>query len=102
MKLLRQRHVLTPTDCAKQLRISTLYFSKIKSGSTDVNISRLQQIAGFFEVPLGSFFMTKSTVKDNVTALIKQLKDKLADIDSQIMSLQRRLILLYDLSKEKK
>jgi transcriptional regulator with XRE-family HTH domain len=101
IKVLRLKHWLTHKDCAKQLEISTKAFINIESGIVDVSMSRLQQIADFFEVSLGTMLATKPIVDETDAALFKELQDKLTDMDREVISLQRRLIMLYDLIRQK-
>ena len=48
IRLLRHQRSWSQEDVAKQLDISIPAFSKIETGITDVNLSRLEQIATLF------------------------------------------------------
>src|SRR3569833_2536194 len=50
IRILRHQHGWSQEDIANRLGISIPAFSKIETGVTDVNLSRLDQIANIFEV----------------------------------------------------
>jgi len=52
IKMLRQKHGWTQEDVANRLGISIPALSKIETGVTDVNLSRLEQIADIYEITL--------------------------------------------------
>lgn len=97
IRTLRQKHGLSQSQVAARLEISIPAFSKIETGITDINISRLNQIATLFEVRTYDILCLPS---DNpITVSIHELsqcKDELADVRQEIISLQKRLIHVYD------
>lgn len=52
IRTLRQRKLWSQGQVAKQLKISIPAFSKIETGITDINITRLEQIASLFDVSI--------------------------------------------------
>ena len=50
IRLLRHQKSWSQEDVAKQLGISIPAFSKIETGITDINLSRLEQISKLFEM----------------------------------------------------
>ncbi|RZL30334.1 MAG: XRE family transcriptional regulator, partial [Pedobacter sp.] len=50
IRQLRQKNGWSQGDVAQRLKISIPAFSKIETGITDINISRLEQIANLFDV----------------------------------------------------
>ncbi len=86
------------TEIAKALGISVAALSKIENGQTDINLSRLIQIAKYFEVSVTA--VLSKDVPANIqpsqnTAEISSLKKLLADKDTEIMKLQKKVIDLY-------
>ncbi len=50
IRLLRHQKGWSQEDVAKKLDISIPAFSKIETGITDINLSRLEQISNLFEM----------------------------------------------------
>jgi transcriptional regulator with XRE-family HTH domain len=97
IRTLRQRNGWSQGEVAKRLTISIPAFSKIETGITDVNISRLEQIAALFEVSTieliskeGEHHQTENTAEINM------LKEKIAFKEEEIISLQKKVIELYE------
>lgn len=97
IRLLRHQRSWSQEDVAKQLDISIPAFSKIETGITDVNLSRLEQIATLFGmsiVQLLTFNDTEEQEKYNneVETLSKKLQEREADV----IELQKKVIDLYE------
>jgi transcriptional regulator with XRE-family HTH domain len=56
LKTIRKLRNLTQETVAEKLGISTYSYAKIERGETDVNISRLEQIAKIMEIELSRLF----------------------------------------------
>lgn len=56
LKLIRSLKNWTPEEVAEKLGISTHAYAKIERGETDVNLSRLQQIAEVMDISLSQLF----------------------------------------------
>ncbi len=56
LKLVRSLKSWTQEEVAEKLGISTQSYAKIERGETDVNLSRLQQIADVMEIGLSQLF----------------------------------------------
>lgn len=87
------------TEVAKALGISVAALSKIENGQTDINLSRLIQIAKYFEVSITAVLYkdAPATIQPSQNiAEISSLKKLLADKDTEIMKLQKKVIDLYD------
>lgn len=56
LKTIRKLRNLTQETVAEKLGISTYSYEKIERGETDVNISRLEQIAKIMEIELSQLF----------------------------------------------
>lgn len=87
------------TEVAKALGISVAALSKIENGQTDINLSRLIQIAKYFEVSVTAILskdIPATIQQPQNTAEISSLKKLIADKDAEIMKLQKKVIDLYD------
>ncbi|OOQ61535.1 helix-turn-helix domain-containing protein [Mucilaginibacter pedocola] len=79
------------------LGISTPAVSKIETGVTDINLSRLQQLSDIFEIDIS--FLLAGINSENVNTQSKEveaLKERLALYDEEIKLLQRKVISLYE------
>lgn len=96
IRLLRHQKGWSQQDVAKKLGISIPAFSKIETGITDLNLSRLIQIAKLFNftaVQLLSFSETDD-VNDYVDG-ITSIQQKLKEREEEIIQLQKKVIDLY-------
>lgn len=95
IRQLRQRQGWSQGEVAKRLDISIPAFSKIETGITDVNISRLSQIADLFEVSAVDIISSEENGTSN-SEEINELKEKLASREEEIIKLQKKVIDLYE------
>lgn len=96
IRLLRHQKGWSQQDVAKKLGISIPAFSKIETGITDLNLSRLIQIAKLFNftaVQLLSFSETDdvNNYVDGITSIQQKLKER----EEEIIQLQKKVIDLY-------
>lgn len=96
IRLLRHQKGWSQQDVAKKLGISIPAFSKIETGITDLNLSRLIQIAKLFNftaVQLLSFSETDDVndYVDGITSIQQMLKER----EEEIIQLQKKVIDLY-------
>ena len=77
IRILRHQHGWSQEDIANRLGISIPAFSKIETGVTDVNLSRLEQA-------------------EPVPSHLNIMQKKLNDREAEIASLQRKVIELYE------
>ena len=97
IKILRQRNGWSQGEVAKRLKISTPAFSKIETGITDINISRLAQIAKLFDVSISEIIANDRNLPTvNSDAETNTLKQKLSIQDEEIIKLQKKVIDLYE------
>jgi transcriptional regulator with XRE-family HTH domain len=97
IRLLRHQKGWSQEDVAKRLDISIPAFSKIETGITDVNLSRLEQISTLFEmsvVQLLTFNDTEQQEKYNSD--LEVLTKKVQDRESEVIDLQKKVIELYE------
>ncbi|RFZ86090.1 XRE family transcriptional regulator [Mucilaginibacter terrenus] len=97
IRTLRHERGWSQEDVANRLGISIPAFSKIETGVTDINLSRLEQIANIFEVSVVNLlsleYVEEPTTQDHSLTLVQK---KLFDRETEITSLQRKVILLYE------
>lgn len=85
---------------AKKLDISVPAFSKIETGITDVNLSRIEQIAALFELSV-----VELLANDNLTTTpayqeeLSQLNQKLRNREDEVINLQKKVIELFEALK---
>ncbi len=104
IRLLRQQRGWSQEDVAKRLDISIPAFSKIETGITDVNLSRLNQISKLFDlsvVQLLSSTDTEREATENARKELMELNKRLQDREGEIISLQKKVIDLYEQLHEK-
>jgi transcriptional regulator with XRE-family HTH domain len=97
VRALRRQRNWNQRQVALQLDISVPAFSKIETGSTDINISRLNQIAALFNVNVLDILSVHG--EHSLSISIKELdecKTELLEARQEILRLQTRLICLYD------
>jgi len=97
IRLLRQQKGWTQQDVAKKLEVSIPAFSKMETGITDLNLSRLNQIAKLFNLTLVQLISNSETddVKD-YTKEIRLLNEKLQQKGDEVIQLRKKIIELYE------
>ena len=97
IRLLRHQKGWSQEDVAKRLDISIPAFSKIETGITDVNLSRLNQISKLFGLSLVQLLsVTDAEEEKQVQDEIAELTKKLQDRETEIIELQKKVIDLYE------
>jgi transcriptional regulator with XRE-family HTH domain len=81
---------------AEQLSISIPAYSKIETGVTDVNLSRLEQIAHLFNTSLTTLFSDDKVIPPVVSTEYAKLERDLLDAEKEIIYLQRKVIQLFE------
>lgn len=97
IRLLRHQRGWSQEDVAKRLDISIPAFSKIETGITDVNLSRLNQISTLFELSLVQL-LSNSDSEDDKEKLdaLEELNKKLQSREIEVIELQKKVIDLYE------
>ena len=102
IKILRQAMGWSQEQVAKSLGITAPALSKIESGLTDVNLSRLEQIAMLFESSVVELLTFHDVEAKKLLFNEKEgMKDKLAEREAEIISLQKKIINLLEGSHQK-
>ncbi|PJJ84909.1 helix-turn-helix domain-containing protein [Mucilaginibacter auburnensis] len=93
----RHQHGWSQEDVANKLGISIPAFSKIETGVTDINLSRLEQIANIYEVDVVQILsMDAEEPIEQQPSNLSIVQKKLLDREAEIVNLQRKVILLYE------
>ncbi|WP_255486748.1 helix-turn-helix domain-containing protein [Mucilaginibacter sp. SP1R1] len=97
IRILRRRHGWSLEDTAGRLDISAAALSKIETGFTDINFSRLSQIAAVYEVEV-SALLTEDFRENDHQPLItgSPVQNKAFHQESEILALQSKIISLYE------
>jgi transcriptional regulator with XRE-family HTH domain len=96
IRILRHQHGWSQEDIASRLGISIPAFSKIETGVTDVNLSRLEQIANIYEVSVVQLLTVDGEQAELVPSHLNVIQKKLTDREGEIANLQRKVIELYE------
>ncbi len=97
IRLLRHQKGWSQEDVAKRLDISIPAFSKIETGITDVNLSRLDQISRLFGLTVVQLLASSDTEEEK--KYISELtiaNKKLQERDGEVIELQKKVIELYE------
>src|SRR3954470_10678392 len=96
IRTFRHQHGWSQEDVATKLGISIPAFSKIETGVTDINLSRLEQIANIYDVNVVQILsMDAEQPVEQKPSNLSIVQKKLLDRESEIVNLQRKVILLY-------
>jgi transcriptional regulator with XRE-family HTH domain len=96
IRILRHQHGWSQEDIANRLGISIPAFSKIETGVTDVNLSRLEQIANIYEVSVVQLLTVDNEQAETAPSHLNVIQKKLTDRETEIANLQRKVIELYE------
>jgi len=96
IRILRHQHGWSQEDIANRLGISIPAFSKIETGVTDVNLSRLEQIANIYEVSVVQLLTVDNEQVEIAPSHLNLIQKKLTDREAEIATLQRKVIELYE------
>ncbi len=98
---MRQQLNKPQSEIAKEMGISIPAYSKMETGQTQLNVSRLYQLAKLFKVSIESLIGENDF--EGTTGESKIGKDQLiADLQNQVSELQRKLINAYEQNFNKK
>jgi transcriptional regulator with XRE-family HTH domain len=93
---LRKEQDLTQKGLADRLGTSVPSVSKIEAGVTDINLSRLTQIAAALHVEITSLLSDTATPPDPRANIVTVAEKRIANRDEEIAVLQRKIIHLYE------
>lgn len=102
LKALRQKINWTQGQVANALEISIPAYSKIETGITDPNYSRLKQMADFYGVHINELISEGGkSINEEKDSLVEALKTELDETKSMVIRLQKKVIELYEQLEEK-
>jgi transcriptional regulator with XRE-family HTH domain len=97
IRLLRHQKGWSQEDVAKRLDISIPAFSKIETGITDINLSRLEQISTLFEMSVVQLLTFNDTEQqEKYVSDLEVLTKRLQDREREVIDLQKKIIELYE------
>ena len=97
IRLLRHQKGWSQEDVAKRLDISIPAFSKIETGITDINLSRLEQIAKLFEMSVVQLLTFTDSDEDlKLVNELETINKKLMDRETEVIDLQKKVIELFE------
>jgi transcriptional regulator with XRE-family HTH domain len=97
IKHLRQQRDWNQEQVAEKLRISIPAYSKIETGITDINISRLNQLAAIFKVGLIEILNEPIVPSMNIFSdELRTCEARLILSEKEIMLLQKKIIALLE------
>ncbi|MBS1530755.1 MAG: helix-turn-helix transcriptional regulator [Bacteroidetes bacterium] len=97
IRLLRHQKGWSQEDVAKKLDISIPAFSKIETGITDINLSRLEQIAVLFDMTVVQLLTFNDSEQDQkFVNELETVNKKLLDRESEVIDLQKKVIELFE------
>jgi transcriptional regulator with XRE-family HTH domain len=96
IRTFRHQHGWSQEDVASRLGISIPAFSKIETGVTDINLSRLEQIANIYEVDVVQILAMDAEEVEQTPTNLSIVQKRLLDREAEIVNLQRKVILLYE------
>ncbi len=93
IRMLRHKNNWSQHDVAKKLGISIPAFSKIESGVTDVNLSRLEQIAALFNLSVIGLLTDGANYPNTQPAeQVENLSKRLLDREDEVIVLKKKRI----------
>jgi transcriptional regulator with XRE-family HTH domain len=96
IRTLRHQRGWSQEDVANRLGISIPAFSKIETGVTDINLSRLEQIASIYEVNVVNLLSLEIEEVEPQVSNLTIAQKKIIDREAEIANLQRKVIVLYE------
>jgi len=96
IRTLRHQRGWSQEDVANRLGISIPAFSKIETGVTDINLSRLEQIANIYEVNVVNLLSAEIEEGEPQVSNLTIAQKKIMDREAEIANLQRKVIVLYE------
>lgn len=101
-RILRQKKGVNQKAMADLLEISIPAYSKLETGITDPNFSRINQIAQVHELTLRQFLDVGEEGASEQEQIVAQLKEKINQLENSVIRLQSKLIDLYDRDEQRK
>lgn len=102
LKKLRKDKRWSQSTVADKLKISIPAYSKMETGDSIMNITRMKELAEVFEVPANIILCVEAGKYEVFnSSQIQELKNKISIIDQELIDLRIRAIELYDIIRDK-
>lgn len=98
LRVLRNEKQLNQDDLATALGVSVAAYSKIETGRTNINYSRLSQLSAFYRLSITELLGSIPAARET-DVLREDLAAKLLQRQQEIHTLQKLAIELYDALK---
>ena len=96
IRTFRHQHGWSQEDVANRLGISIPAFSKIETGITDINLSRLEQISILFDMTVVQLLTFNDSEQDQkFVNELETVNKKLMDRETEVIDLQKKVIELF-------
>jgi transcriptional regulator with XRE-family HTH domain len=97
IRRLRQKKGWTLVQIADKVQVSVPAFSKIETGPTDINMSRLKQLAEIFGVSiLDILYDEGENPQEELIEEANALREQIQEKEATVNMLQKKLIDLYE------
>jgi len=96
IRLLRHQRGWSQQDVALRLGLSIAAFSKIEAGVTDINLSRLEEIAVLFDLSVLQVMTLDDRTDQKFTGEIEILNRLWNQQSEELIDLQKRVIELHE------
>jgi len=97
IRLLRHQKNWSQEEIAKRLNISIPAYSKIETGITDINVTRLRELAAIFDLSLVQLLTFKDSEEQmKLNNDMEEMATKLHDREVELLNLQKKIIELYE------
>ena len=97
LKLLRYDRGYNQEDVARLIGVSIPAYSKMETGVTDLNYSRIEQLAALYELtPVQLLDPGHDPLKKDNALLLKNLERQLAKKERQVSEMLSKQIALYE------
>jgi transcriptional regulator with XRE-family HTH domain len=97
IRLLRHQKNWSQEEIAKRLNISIPAYSKIETGITDINVTRLRELAAIFDMSLVQLLTFKDSEEQmKLNNDMEEMATKLHDREVELLNLQKKIIELYE------
>jgi transcriptional regulator with XRE-family HTH domain len=97
IRLLRHQKGWSQEDVAKRLDISIPAFSKIETGITDINLSRLEQISKLFDMTVVQLLTyNDNEQQEKYVSELENISKRLQEREAEVIELQKKIIDLFE------
>lgn len=101
IKILRQKNNMRQREVAALLEMSIPAYSKLETGLVDPNFSKLIKIAKVYKIEIEQLL---GVGEEGMSGWIQEntdLKNKVRELEADVINLRRKLIAMYDLEEER-